>query len=602
MFDYVCRETLKGADALNVYAGAVPGMGDIAEIAPLFWADHCLECSPPACYASCELFEANEIGRCKRVDFIETGTVNGFDFPVTHLRFRKWSKLRCAYNNCLAFPAWRFLKDYRRHEAGVALAKKIDAPSRLLPGKVRFPLSRLIHHRYIEEYRSDTKSGEPARELCFAFYSPNGKGCKLLLDSYGFDEMLLTRNVLEISEGLNAWRVPTDKLSRGGAPVYALEIFPANNEPLELYILFSDLVTFRPKPLFAGAVSSGKKPAKKVKCVAWDLDNTLWDGIIGEDGLDGVTIRPNVAETIKALDRRGILNTICSKNDEALALAGLDRFGLREYFLYPKINWKPKSGNLLEISRLLNINIDTFAFVDDSAFERAEVQNTLGCVRVFADTEVDSLPEREEFQVPVTADSVKRRAFYMSEAQRQEALSESESGDYEAFIRSCDFRIDVAPCKTDEDVDRCHELLMRTNQLNASTNRIPRDEFRAIVSDPGKLVLRIKCDDKYGEYGTVGCLILEKKADALVCTDFVISCRAARKKVESALIMHLMRHYGLPMEIVYKPSERNHVLKDEFLSVGAQYDEPGALMRFTPETIRDHDWAAVTDSTELPTL
>ena len=134
MFDYVCRGELRDAESLNVFAGAVPGMGDIAEIAPLFWADHCLECSPPACYASCELFEANEIGRCKRADFIETGYGNGFDFPITHLRFRKWSKLRCAYNNRLAFPAWRFLKDYRRHDSGVALAKKIDAPSRLLPG------------------------------------------------------------------------------------------------------------------------------------------------------------------------------------------------------------------------------------------------------------------------------------------------------------------------------------------------------------------------------------------------------------------------------------------------------------------------------------
>ena len=67
MFDYVCRETLKGADALNVYAGAVPGMGDIAEIAPLFWADHCLECSPPACYASCELGGFYRDGDCKRL-------------------------------------------------------------------------------------------------------------------------------------------------------------------------------------------------------------------------------------------------------------------------------------------------------------------------------------------------------------------------------------------------------------------------------------------------------------------------------------------------------------------------------------------------------
>jgi Predicted enzyme involved in methoxymalonyl-ACP biosynthesis len=137
---------------------------------------------------------------------------------------------------------------------------------------------------------------------------------------------------------------------------------------------------------------------------------------------------------------------------------------------------------------------------------------------------------------------------------------------------------------------------MRTNQLNASTNRIPYEQFRALTTDPGKLVLRVRCADKYGEYGTVGCLILEKRADKLLCTDFVISCRVARKKVESAVIMHLMKRYGLPMDIVYKPSERNHVLKEEFLAIGAEYLEADAVMRFTPETILDYDWASVADS------
>lgn len=593
MFDYVCHATLTGTDALRAFSDRVPRAENIETIAPLFWADHCLECSPPACYASCEMFEANEIGRCRRVDFMELGCVSGFDFPVAHLRFRKWAKLRCPYNTSASFAGREFLDGFARHEKMLSLTRGADALSRLAPKKYRYPLSRVLHHRYIRDFWPVNEIGYPTQELFLAFYAVRPtQSSRLLLDSYGFGGMLLTRNVFEVREGLNIWRIPVEMISRGSAPIFALELFPADNEALELYFLFSDLVTFR-EGFIPAASKPGKQPAKKVKCVAWDLDNTVWDGILGEDGIDGVTLRPHIAELIRRFDERGILNTVCSKNDEALAKTALEKFGLWDYFLYPKINWKPKSGNLVEIAKLLNINIDTFAFVDDSAFERAEVELTLGCVRVYADSEAESLPSRPEFDVPVTADSKKRRAFYMAEAQRKDAFTESDSGDYKAFILSCGFVIDVALCKTKEDIYRCHELLMRTNQLNASTNRIPADEFRAIAAAPDRLVLRVKCGDRYGEYGTVGCLILDTRGEQLLCTDFVISCRVAKKKVESAVIMFLMQKHGKSMDIVYRPSERNHVLKEEFLSIGAEYNEQNALMRFTPGSIRDYDWATV---------
>lgn len=365
MFDYVCHQALTGVEVLRTLSDRVPKAGDIETIAPLFWADHCLECSPPACYTSCEMFEANEIGRCRRVDFMQLGRVPGYDFPVAHLRFRKWAKLRCPYNASVSFAGKAFLDGFSRHEKALALTRGADTLTRLAPKKYRYPLSRVLHHRYIRDFWPLDKAGYPAQELFLAFYAVRpAQGSRLLLDSYGFDDMLLTRNVYEVCEGLNVWRVPVEALSRGSAPVFALELFPADNEALELYILFSDLVTLRAG--FAPAdAKPGKQPAKKVKCVAWDLDNTVWDGVLGEDGLDGVTLRPQAAAVIRELDARGILNTVCSKNDEALAGQALEKFGLWDYFLYPKINWKPKSGNLAEIAKLLNIGIDSFAFVDD---------------------------------------------------------------------------------------------------------------------------------------------------------------------------------------------------------------------------------------------
>ena len=330
-----------------------------------------------------------------------------------------------------------------------------------------------------------------------------------------------------------------------------------------------------------------------MKCVAWDLDNTIWNGIIGEDGVTGVKIRPEVVEVIKKFDERGILNTICSKNDAEIALDGLRRFGIEEYFLYPQINWDPKSKNLQKISQLLNINIDTFAFIDDSHFERNEVKNALGCVRVFPETEIEDLLSKPEFDVLVTEDSRNRRAFYKAEEQRQVVLSECIDSDYKSFILSCEFIIDIEECKEKKDIDRCHELLMRTNQLNASTNRISYKDFIAIVDNPNMIVIRVKCHDKYGEYGTVGCIILQKSDNVLLCTDFVVSCRVAKKKVESAVIMYLMKTFKLPMNIIYKPSDRNHVLLEEFMNIGGIYDEMNEVVQFTTDNICDYDWACV---------
>ena len=354
MFDYVCSYALRGTEALNAFSDRVPKASDIEAIAPLFWADHCLECSPPACYASCGMFEANEIGRCRRVDYMELGRVPGFDFPVAHLRFRKWAKLRCPYNASVSFDGRAFLESFERHEKKLALTRRADTLSRLGPKRFRYPLSRVLHHRYIRNFWPVNMRTVSGRELCLAFYAPAGGG-RLILDAHDFDDLLLTRHDCTVRQGLNVWRIPAGELTRAGKPILALDLYPADNALLELYMLLSDLVSFRPdSPFF-------KKPAKKVKCVAWDLDNTVWDGILGEDGLDGVKLRPAVAAVIRELDARGILNTVCSKNDEALAKKALEKFGLWDFFLYPKINWKPKSGNLSEISKLLNISIDTFA-------------------------------------------------------------------------------------------------------------------------------------------------------------------------------------------------------------------------------------------------
>src|SRR5689334_8960196 len=129
-----------------------------------------------------------------------------------------------------------------------------------------------------------------------------------------------------------------------------------------------DVTTPGPAP-----TTKAGKPGS-VKCLVWDLDHTVWEGILLED--PEVRLRPGVAEVLAELDGRGILHSIASRNDHDLAMAKLKELGLDEYFLYPKVNWGTKSESIAAIAKDLNLGVDAFAFIDDQPFEREEVQFT----------------------------------------------------------------------------------------------------------------------------------------------------------------------------------------------------------------------------------
>ena len=115
-----------------------------------------------------------------------------------------------------------------------------------------------------------------------------------------------------------------------------------------------------------------EKPSKggTVKCVIWDLDNTLWNGILVEDGIDKIALKPGIVDVIRSFDERGILQSVSSKNNHDDAMQALKHFQIDEYFLYPQISWHPKSEGVGAIARQLNIGMDSILFVDDSHFEQ----------------------------------------------------------------------------------------------------------------------------------------------------------------------------------------------------------------------------------------
>ena len=303
-----------------------------------------------------------------------------------------------------------------------------------------------------------------------------------------------------------------------------------------------------------------KKKAKAVKCVVWDLDHTLWNGILLED--DHVELRPGVAGIVKALDERGILQSVASKNEHDRAMARLEALGLAEYFLHPKIDWNAKGQNVLAIQKALNIGIDTFLFVDDQPFEREEVQFTAPEVRVWDANDLGGFLDLPELNPEFLTDDAKnRRLMYMADIRRQEAEGEF-VGPTEEFLSTLDMRFTLAPC-SEADLQRAEELTVRTNQLNTTGYTYDYDELNAFRTSEGHLLLVAGLDDKYGSYGKIGLALVEKAPEHWTIKLLLMSCRVMSRGVGTIMMSHIMaeaKAAGARLRAEFKPNGRNRMM------------------------------------------
>ena len=267
--------------------------------------------------------------------------------------------------------------------------------------------------------------------------------------------------------------------------------------------------------------------------------------------------RARVLEVITELDRRGILNSIASKNHPEHVEAVLRRLGIWELFVFPQIGWGPKSEAVRRIQRALNIGIDTFVFVDDQAFERAEVEAALPEVTVLDDQAGAELDASELCDVPRTSESARRRQFYQEQILRDDAAGSSE-GEYADFLRSCRLVMEIETLR-EPLLDRVHELVQRTNQMNFSGRRYSKARLAELAADHERTCLVIRCADRFGDYGIIGFGILH---DAEACLeDLMFSCRIQSKRVEHHFIAHLAARVARAgadtLHARYRATERN---------------------------------------------
>jgi FkbH-like protein len=297
-----------------------------------------------------------------------------------------------------------------------------------------------------------------------------------------------------------------------------------------------------------------------IKCVVWDLDNTLWNGVLLED--DRVELRQDVVQLIKFLDERGILQSIASKNDHPCAIAKLEELGLTEYFLYPQISWNSKVGVIETIAKCLNIGLDAIAFIDDQPFERDEVAHALPMIMCLDAANLDHLLEMPEMTPRfITEDSMTRRLMYANDIKRQR-MEEEFVGPREGFLAALGmaFSIDLAQ---EEDLKRAEELTVRTHQLNTTGYTYSFEELDMFRQSDRHLLLVGSLEDKYGSYGKVGLALIECSPDRWNIKLLLMSCRVMSTGVGTIMINYIRsraRTQGVALHAEFLPTERNRMM------------------------------------------
>ncbi len=295
---------------------------------------------------------------------------------------------------------------------------------------------------------------------------------------------------------------------------------------------------------------------KVAKCAVVDLDNTLWGGVIGEDGMNGIQLddglpgafHHELQQALLELTERGVLLAVCSKNNPDDALQALNTHPgmlLREtHFAALRINWEEKARNLEEIAAELNIGVDALAFIDDNPVERQNVRLRLPEVAVLELPDdvagwAAAVREAPVFQrLQLSSEDARRGEMYARQRERKQL--EQSHGSPEDFLRSLEQEVEIAPL-SGVNLARIAQLTQKTNQFNLTTRRYSEPEIESLAARPGASVWALTVRDRFGDNGLTGVAILLRDGDDCVIDALLLSCRVIGRTVETALLAFLER-------------------------------------------------------------
>ena len=569
------------AEVMGAFAAFRGRMTDRSQIV---WGEHCSECAYPACYAHCAFYTPRSDFNCRR---FEAGFEPLAADPALHrVRFRKWGKLE-GKGPAPLLP--------------IAAARAADRHDRRISGLIAaVPAPHMVKQNLTWRWNTH-KSRDTGREAMSAdafvveawASDGNRRPFTLTLLNTGAHAGTLFQTSFDIDAGYRRHTVPIAQITAHVdlAQPFLVQIEPVGEaEGIEVVFGVCDFVTLDASLDAEPVAEPAPARDRLAKVVVWDLDETVWTGVLAEDGAAGVTVRPEAAAAIKMLDARGVLQSIASKNDHAEAMAALTGFGLAEYFLHPQIHWNPKSGSVAAVARGLDLGVDSLVFIDDQPFERGEVEAAHPLVRTLPHTAVSELADHPWFALPATPESRQRRALYRQEAHRTEAF-EAAGADYPAFLRASDIRLTLAQL-IPADVERVFELSQRTNQLNFNGRKYTREAVQALMlGQDGRRGYTLRCADRYGDYGLIGFAEVAVGA-GLVC-EFFMSCRVQRKRVEHAFFAWLgaqMAGAGASsMHVAYTKTGRNAASREMLEGLGFATVSQTAWERATDLPFADSD-------------
>ncbi len=324
---------------------------------------------------------------------------------------------------------------------------------------------------------------------------------------------------------------------------------------------------------------------KNKKALALDLDNTLWGGVVGDDGVEGLEIGSETPtgqaflefqQYIKKNKEIGVMLTVCSKNDYNNAIDGLNHpdCALKpEDFLVIKANWEPKGRNVARTAKELNIMSDSIVFVDDNPVERENVRRSLPSAAPDIGTVGDYIRVLDRsgfFEVTtLSEDDLKRNEMYKANALREQEMHSFE--DYGEYLKSLDMTAEIAPFAPVY-IQRIAQLTNKSNQFNVTTKRYTAEEIAA-VSESGEYIdLYGRLCDRFGDNGVVSVVIGKKEGKRLCIGLWIMSCRVLKRDMEYAMLDVLVdscKKQGIEkIEGLYYPTAKNGMVKNLFGDFG----------------------------------
>ncbi len=439
-----------------------------------------------------------------------------------------------------------------------------------------------------------------------------------IISSYGIGEAKLPDGLIESIRSLNADLAQRFK-DEGQVTVFDYENFCSrygkqNILNYKLYYLADIKLDVKYYPELSEEYLGYVIPlkAKTKKCLVLDLDNTLWGGIIGEDGLGGIKLGPTpdgrsfyeFQQYILALHKRGVVLAINSKNNEADAMEVLHKHPYmvlqEDNFASIQINWDDKATNLRRIAEELNIGLDSLVFVDDDEMNRELVRQSLPEVKV-VDLPKDfsgylsTLSELKDFNVfQVTSEDKDKGKMYVD--QRKRTVLKSKFPDIDDFIKGLDMTVSIE-LMNQYSLPRIAQLTQKTNQFNLVTRRYQEEDLLA-MQKRGDLIYVVSVKDKFGDNGMVGVIILQNNDQTMVIDTLLLSCRLIGRKVEKLMLYHIYDiaklHNKKYIIGSYIPTPKNALVKDLFLDNGfAEIESVDGIERWQYDMINEYQLISI---------